>query len=62
MVDTSRNTKTKVLNKAMSAKHRGRSSDVCERNQNGLSEYPEIQTVCKRVNYWKHKHKKTTYI
>lgn len=40
----------------MTAKHRGRSSDVCERNQNGPSKYPKIQTVCMSGNYWKYKH------
>lgn len=50
IVDTSRNMKSKVPNKAMSAKYRGRSSDVYERSQNGPSKYPKIQTVCVSVN------------
>ena len=56
IVETSRNMKTKVTNKLMSAKYRARSADMWEVNQKGPSKYPKNQSVCQSINYWRHKH------
>ena len=61
IVDTSRNMRTRVQNKVMLAKHRGRSSDTWEKNHNGPSTYPKIQTVCQSVNYWRHRYNMQNY-
>lgn len=57
IVDTSRNMRTKITNKVMSAKFRARTTDKWGTNKNGPPTYPTIQTVCQSINYWRHKHK-----
>lgn len=57
IVDTSRNMRTKVTNKVMSAMYRARSTDKWDDNHKGPSTYPKKQTVCQSINYWRHKHR-----
>ena len=57
IVDTSRNMRTKITSKVMSAKFRARSTDKLDKNKNGPSTYPTKQTVCQSIDYWRHKHK-----
>ena len=58
IIDTSRNMRTKITNKVMAAKYRGRLSDIWEEYKKGPAIYPKIQTVCQSVNYWRWKHSK----
>jgi PIF1-like helicase len=57
IVDTSRNMRSKITNKFMSAKFRARSTDKWDDNHKGPSTYPKKQTECQSINYWRHKHK-----